>query len=330
MPLLLRFSKKAVACHLELMRREYMVKQSPDEYLLLFLLLAVLLAPRSAAAVPPQDILIVHSYHQGFHWTDNIMAGMLDVLQKEVPGAQVHVEYLDAKRYPPETFGPVLIETLSRKTPRLKPKVIVVSDDAAFDLMLSLRNEFFPGVPLVFCGVNNFDDERLDGQTEVTGVVEDFDIKSTIDVILTLHRQVSHLAVISDSTETGAINLERFRQVAPAFADRLKFLELYDLSTEELLGKLAKLPPESIILNLSFFRDRLGQSYSTRDGNKLIAANTGRAIYSCWDYFLVGDVVGGYMTSGRQQGEEAATMVAAILKGIRVNDIPIIRTSPNT
>ncbi|MEE4136567.1 MAG: PAS domain S-box protein [Desulforhopalus sp.] len=306
-----------------------MVKRSPAEYLLLFTLLAVLLAPRNAAAVPPQDILIVHSYHQSFLWTDNLMAGMLDVLQKEAPGAQIHVEYLDAKRYPLETFGPLLIETLSRKTSRLKPKVIVVSDDAAFDLMLSLRNELFPGVPLVFCGVNNFKDERLDGQTEVTGVVEDFDIKSTIDVILTLHRQATHLTVTSDSTETGTANRERFRQVAPVFADRLTFLELHDLSTEELLGKLAKLPPETIILNLSFFRDRLGQSYSTQDGNKLIAAHAGRAIYSCWDFYLVGDVVGGYVTSGRQQGGAAASMAAAILKGIRANDIPILRTSPN-
>ena len=258
-----------------------------------------------------------------------MMAGMLDVLQKEALDAQIHVEYLDAKRYPPETFGPILTETLIRKTSRLKPKVIVVSDDAAFDLMLSLRNDLFPGVPLVFCGVNNFKDERLAGQMEVTGVVEDFDIKSTIDVILTLHKQATHLAVISDSTDTGTINLKRFRQVAPVFADRLKFLELYDLSTEELFGKLAKLPPDTIILNLSFFRDRLGQTYSTRDGNKLIAAHAGCAIYSCWDYFLVGDVLGGYVTSGRQQGEEAATMVAAILKGIRANNIPIIRTSPN-
>jgi len=306
-----------------------MVKRSPAAGLLVFILLAVLLAPRSAAAVPPQDILIVHSYHQGFPWTDNMMAGMLDVLQKEAPGAQIHAEYLDAKRYPPETFSPLLTETLTRKTSRLRPRVILVSDDAAFDFILSLRSELFPDVPLVFCGVNNFKDERLAGQMEVTGVVEDFDIKSTIDVILTLHRQTTHLAVISDSTETGTINRERFKQVAPVFADRLKFLDLYDLSTEELLGKLAKLPPDTIILNLSFFRDRLGQSYSTQDSNKLIAVHAGRAIYSCWDYFLVGDVVGGYVTSGRQQGEAAASMVAAILKGSRAGDIPILRTSPN-
>jgi len=307
-----------------------MVKRSPAEGLLLFFLfLTVLLAPRPAAAIPPQDILIVHSYHQGFLWTDTVMAGMLDVLQKEAPDAQIHVEYLDAKRHPPETFGPVLTEILIRKTLRLKPKVILVSDDAAFDLMLRLRNELFPGVPLIFCGVNNFKDERLVGQMAVTGVVEDFDIKSTIDVILTLHRQATHLAVISDSTETGAANRERFRHVAPVFADRLQFIELFDLSTEELLGKLTMLPPGAIILNLSFFRDRLGQNYSTRDGNQLIATHAGRAIYSCWDFYLVGDVVGGYVASGRQQGNAAASMVASILKGIRADDIPILRASPN-
>lgn len=279
-----------------------MEKRRPPAILLFFLFLALLLAPRHVVAVTPPNILIVHSYHQGFLWTDNVMAGMLDVFQKEAPGAQIHVEYLDAKRYPQETFGPVLTETLTRKASRLQPQVILVSDDAAFDFMLSLRRQLFPGVPLVFCGVNNFKDERLAGQAEVTGVVEDFDIKSTIEVILTLHKQTTHLAVISDSTETGAANRERFRQVAPAFADRLKYVELFDLSTEELLGQLAKLPPDAIILNLSFFRDRQGQSYSTQDGNKLIAAHAKRAIYSCWDFYLVGDVVGGYVASGRQQG----------------------------
>ena len=145
----------------------------------------------------------------------------------------------------------------------------------------------------------------------VTGVLEDFDIKSTIEVILALHRQTIHLAVISDSTETGAANRERFQKVTPAFADRLKFLELFDLSTEELIEKLAGLPQDAIILNLSFFRDRLGQSYSTRDGNHMIATHSGRPIYSCWDFYLVGDVLGGYVVSGRQQGEAAASMAAA-------------------
>jgi ABC-type uncharacterized transport system substrate-binding protein len=156
--------------------------------ILVFALLATLFISHSAeASKPSRSILIVHSYHQGFRWTDSIMAGMLDVLQREVPDADVHVEYLDAKRLPLEIFSPLFDETLSRKFSRITPTVILVSDDAAFDLMLTLRDKHYPGVPLVFCGVNNFKDERLAGHVAVTGVAEEFDIKGTVEIARQLH-----------------------------------------------------------------------------------------------------------------------------------------------
>ena len=61
----------------------------------------------------------------------------------------------------------------------------------------------------------------------------------------------------------------------------------------------------------------------------MIAAHTGRPIYSCWDFYLVGDVVGGLVVSGRQQGEASASMAVHVLRGVRAVDIPIQRTSPN-
>lgn len=294
------------------------------------ILLGTLLLPCALKAAPPsQHVLIVHSYHQDFRWTDSVMAGMLDVLHKEAPDADIHVEYLDAKRLPPATFSPLFEETLRRKFIGITPTVILVSDDAAFDLMLALRDKHFPGVPLVFCGVNNFKDERLAGHTAVTGVTEEFDITGTVDVALKLHPDARHMAVISDSTETGEFNRQRFLQAAPKFAGRVKIIELFDLSTEELSTRLASLPRDCSILNLSFFRDRLGQSYSTSEGNRMIASLSGLPIYSCWDFYLVGDVVSGFVVSGRQQGEEAASKAAHVLKGLRVEDIPILRTSPN-
>jgi PAS domain S-box-containing protein len=298
--------------------------------ILVFALLATLFISHSAgASKPSQSILIVHSYHQGFRWTDSIMAGMLDVLQRDVPDADVHVEYLDAKRLPLDIFSPLFDEILSRKFSRITPTVILVSDDAAFDLMLTLRDKHYPGVPLVFCGVNNFNDERLAGHVAVTGVAEEFDIKGTVEIARQLHPHAKHLAVISDSTETGEFNRQRFLQVAPDFSDRVNVIELFDLSTEELSSQLKSLPKDSFILNLSFFRDRLGQSYSTSEANRIVASLSELPIYSCWDYFLDGDAVGGLVVSGRQQGESSAIMAAQVLKGLRAEDIPILRISPN-
>lgn len=295
-----------------------------------FALLAMLLISHAAASKPSPSILIVHSYHQGFRWTDTVTAGMLDVLHREVPDADIHIEYLDAKRLPPEIFGPLFDETLKCKFAGIKPSIILVSDDAAFDLMLALRDRHFPGVPLVFCGVNDFRDERLAGHEAVTGVTEEFDIRRTVEVALKLHPTARHMAVISDSTETGKFNRQRFLQAAPAFSGLLDVVEFFDLSTEELSAQLKKLPKDSFILNLSFFRDRLGQSYSTSEGNHMIASLSGLPIYSCWDFYLVGDVVGGFVVSGSQQGEASASKAAQILNGMRVEDIPILRTSPNT
>jgi hypothetical protein len=92
--------------------------------------------------------------------------------------------------------------------------------------------------------------------------------------------------VISDSTETGEFNRQRFLQAAPDFSDRVDVIELFDLSTEELSSQLKSLPKDSFILNLSFFRDRLGQSYSTSEANRIVASLSGLPIYSCWDFLF--------------------------------------------
>jgi len=298
--------------------------------ILVLALLATLFISHSAvASKPSQDILIVHSYHQGFRWTDSVMSGMLDVLQKEAPDADIHVEYLDAKRVSPESFSALFENTLRRKYPDTPPSVILVSDDPAFDLMLSLREKYFPGVPLVFCGVNDFKDERLAGHAAVTGVVEDFNIKETVDIALKLHPDAKHMAVINDSTVTGEFNRQRFLQVAPEFPDRVDIIELFDLSTEELSSQLKSLPKDSFILKLSLARDRSGRSYSTNESNHMIASFSNLPVYSCWDFILVGDVVGGLVVSGHQQGEAAAAMAAQVLKGLRAEKIPILRSSPN-
>jgi hypothetical protein len=54
--------------------------------------------PGHADPVSPTDILILHSYHYGYKWTDDITRGLDDTLsQSHVPLA-LHVEYMDTKR----------------------------------------------------------------------------------------------------------------------------------------------------------------------------------------------------------------------------------------
>ena len=195
----------------ELNRRRILPEGKPPCLLVLLLLIAILWPHSAQGDLASKHVLIVHSYHQEFPWTDSIMAGMLEILRREAPEADIHVEYLDAKRVPPERMAPAFRELLVLKYSESKPDVILVSDDAAFQALLALRDPVFRNVPLVFCGVNELTDAMIAGTTDITGVVEDFDLHGTLEIALDLHPRSRQVAVISDSTETGRINLKRFQ-----------------------------------------------------------------------------------------------------------------------
>jgi hypothetical protein len=44
----------------------------------------------------------------------------------------------------------------------------IVSDNSALDFLLSYRDELFPVVPVVFCGVNNISDLMTSGHRGIT------------------------------------------------------------------------------------------------------------------------------------------------------------------
>ena len=179
-------------------------------------------------------VLVIHSYHQGFQWTDGITAGIQSVFGGKIPQAMLDIQYMDTRRHPVEETLYPLYQWYGGKYRNHQPDVIVVSDDDAFDFLLMYRNQLFPGVPVVFCGLNDFSEERVAGHRGITGVVEDLDFKSTIAAALRLHPEKQQIAVVSDSTTTGYINSLRLRKIMHDFQPRVKFIELAGLSAPAL------------------------------------------------------------------------------------------------
>lgn len=219
------------------------------------LLLLVLPAPCLAT----QNVLVLHSYHRGYEWTDNVKLGMEAVLNRERPELELFVENMDTKRQSPAAIFPGLRRFLADKYAGRQFAVILASDDNALDFLLTYRNELFPGVPVVFCGINNFQDGRIAGQSAMTGVTEDIDLQGTLETALQLHSRTRTVAVIDDLSTSGRANLERLRQIAPRFKDRVEFLELVGLRAADLQTALAGLPADSLILRLAYFRDPDGR-----------------------------------------------------------------------
>lgn len=85
---------------------------------------------------------------------------------------RLYIEYMDASACLDQVALREYHKLLAYKYRSIKIDAIVVTDNDAFEFMRRFRDAAFPGVPVVFCGVNWFRRDVLDGVPRFTGVAD--------------------------------------------------------------------------------------------------------------------------------------------------------------
>lgn len=287
--------------------------------------------PTHAPAQQVNQVLVLHSYHHGLTWTDSEDEGIRSVLRPRTGDIEVHTEYMDTKTIADSGYFGRYFQLLKQKYAHIPFKVVIANDDDAYNFYLRYHDRLFPGVPMVFCGVNYFKDaDRMGREDLITGVVEAFDIPDTLHTALRLHPATKRVVVINDRSTTGLANKRLLNEaVLPEFQKKVKFEFWEDLTMPDLLRKVKTLSDGDIILLLTFNRDRAGAVFNYDQSIALIAKAATVPIYGVWDFYLGKGIVGGMLTSGVDQGRIAAQMALRILDGEQVRNIPVVKESPN-
>lgn len=295
----------------------------------LAVLLVMALCPSLSRAGDERHLLVLHSYHQGYRWTDDLTRGIEAALRGEGGGVKVHYEYMDTKRVSDRAYFNLLLAAYRYKFGKSRFDAIIATDNDAFAFLLAHRDDLFPGTPVVFCGVNDFNPSQLHGARLFTGVNEAADIKATLDLALKLHPRTRRIVVINDTTTTGRIMHDQIADLIPLYRGKATVTFLEDIEMPELLAAVEKFPPDTLVFYTFFFRDRGGRVFEYDEGISLIAKKCKVPIYGVWDFYLGHGMVGGMLTSGYYQGKAAGSMAVRILHGERVENIPIVMQSPN-
>jgi PAS domain-containing protein len=293
---------------------------------LLFLLWAViscLLTGPAFGGKADLKILILNSYHQGDNWADSEVAGILSVLQKAYPDLVPAIEYLDTKRYPGVAYQDVLKEHLTKKYKGKVMDLLFVLDNPALDLLLKVRRDIFPKVPVVFAGINNFNPQMIKGQERITGTSEDLQIEDTIKLALTLHPGTNKVFVINDFTSTGLMIRGQVERLIPTFKRKVQFEFNLDVPWSELEGQLKGLSADSLILLIAYTTDGIGRTFPRQESTRLISSIAPVPVYGLTEARLGYGIVGGLILSGRHHGREAAEMGLTILQGRDPDAMPV-------
>lgn len=295
---------------------------------LIWAALFVLLSAWPVQAQWPQGksrVLIIHSYHSGLTWTDAIMNGIRDTFAASDPGIQISTEYLDSRRYPKSDLSRRIREFLLEKLNGTTPDLVMVSDNNALELVLEQRNRLFPGIPIVFCGINDFSPAMISSCPDITGVAEDLSIVETVNLALRLHPDTGEIVVIGRTTVAAdRYNRDSFIAALPRVPSHLKVTFWDDLPGPELKSRLEKLESGTVLFINGLITDHSGRQMMYGETTKWISQYSKVPAYSFWEVYLGYGIVGGKLVSGYRQGRMAGQLALRILRGERADRIPVV------
>ena len=83
------------------------------------------------ASAQTKDVLVIHSYHQGFFWTDDFHKGLSEELDRD--GLSYRVVYLDSKRSQNPEYLERVYQLYHTKLMHEEFAAVVVSDNNALN-----------------------------------------------------------------------------------------------------------------------------------------------------------------------------------------------------
>jgi len=274
-----------------------------------------------------KKILIVNSYHKGYLWSDRVMEGV-DSIFNSVKDYDVYYEYLDSKRNSSPEYMEYLKQIFVLKYSKNDFDMIILSDDNAFNFILQFRNSVFKNVPIVFCGINNYDPSMIRGYSDITGIAEYYDPAKTQQAALILFPEKDLYISICDNTESGLINKQLFVESAKNLPKKIRFEFWQNLSSGELEEKMKNAPSNSVLFYTDFNRDGDGKVISTREASHFLSKSK-VPVFGRQEWLLGKGLFGGMIVSGYYQGRTAAQMAISILNGKDADSIPVVAESAN-
>ena len=280
-----------------------------------------------------KEVLLIHSYHKGYTWSDDISKSIENQF-KNHNNIELSTIYMDTKMIDDSIYLNNLAKLYKQQFEGRKFDLIIVSDNNAFDFVIKYHEYLFKDLPVLFCGINNFDKALLDENNMkryMTGVVEQVDLEKNFELISKLHPNLKNLLIINDTSTTGYAVKRDLNPIIDKYNKKFNIQYVDNLEINNLKEKVSTLDKKnSVILFVLLFKDTTGKYFTYKQSFKEIKEVSDVPIYGLWDFYLNYGIVGGLLTSATAQGEAVSKMALEILeKDKKPTQIPILEKSPN-
>ncbi|MFO1423506.1 MAG: ATP-binding protein [Candidatus Competibacteraceae bacterium] len=285
--------------------------------------LLLILAMSGASAAVPKRILILDSFGRDVAPFNASVSVFRTTLAREFgKPVDIYEMPLEAARFAVSEREGALVAFLKSSFEGYPLDLVVPVGAPAAKFAAQYRERLFPDSPILFVGV----EPRLlppeAPRTNATLVTQKVNLPGMVEDILQLQPDTTHIVVV-----LGASPLEKFwagetRREFQAFAQRVDFTWLNDLSLDQIKEQIGALPPHSFILFGMFIMDAAGVPYDSEAALKALRAVANAPLFGYFASQFGSGAIGGRLYQDAEVGARSAHTAIRILRGERPESIP--------
>jgi PAS domain S-box-containing protein len=265
----------------------------------------------SSAAAQADEVLLLHPSHERAPEYAAVEAGLRrELATASVDETQVYDEFVDLD-FVGAIDRRIFADYLRAKYADVGIDAVVALSDEAVQFFAEYR-DVIGDVPLVFTSRTS---SAVDSIPKSSSVVAPFHPSRTVELALLLQPGSEHVFVVSDAATADAVGLPPLRAFMRGYSGRLDVEYLLGLPVDDLLDRVARLPPNSIVL---YAPTRVGTVSNGTPAHAMaeqLAARANAAVYGLHDDYVGRGIVGGYMVRSERVGAELARQTLYALRG---------------
>lgn len=272
-----------------------------------------------------KNILILDSNHDGYKISNNFILGTKFIFKKDEEVPDFILEHMDSKRFNGEEYFQSLKEMYLTKYKDKNIDLIVSIDEPAFEFLEKYHEEIFPNVPVVVTAVNYFDISRIEENDNFTGILQNIEIKPTIDMALELQPDTKKIRFIMDKTSINPYYKQLADDVMKSYEGQLQYsiFETSTLTELEEEFKALELEEGTIAFMFPTYFEDHGKYISWYYGIQTIFESSNVPVYSSWAMYLSKGIVGGKLSFAFFNASEASDLVKKALAGTPPSQLEI-------
>ena len=259
--------------------------------------------------------LILHSFSSKNSWSNNINDGILDTLKQDFPDACYNVEFMDTQFSKSKYFYDAFYKLITDKYRWMKFDGIIVSDDNALEFIMRYGNEIFPDVPIIACGINNYNYEIQNSNLKSI-ILERPDYWGNLNQILTIFPEAASIHLILGS-ELADKTFQSFKlSQENSYSSSIDFYIMTHRCFHKLKNSVTVLPEDSVLFLAPYSIDGRNNLYSEGKAEQELSDISNSPIFVGWDNQLGTGALGGSVIDSYRMGTVAMkTMTGYLLDG---------------